>query len=387
MEIAYAFDNRVPSPQADTEQLVSTLAALSRRPGLDATLLLPRDGPERSGEEIRAYYGLEGAFGVARFRCPRRPRVAQKLGSAARATFAGPARSADAVYTRNLPVAFAAAAAGRPVALDTYRPWPAQVAALRPPLRWLTGRGAFLGAVLHSRAARRSWKRLGVAEDRLLVAHNGWEPAHMEPRLGRQEARARIDPVDLPADRPVAVYTGRVDREKGLDVVLGAARRLPRALFLLVGASGEGAFEREAAAVENVRLVPWRPLPEVSRWLYAADALILAPSRAPVEEHGNTVLPMKLFKYLAAGRPILAPRRGDLEELLADGENARLVRPGDPGRAASALEELFDDTALRRRLSEGARRTAEGLTWDDRARRIHRFLRRRLDERSGSAGG
>lgn len=376
MRILYAFDNRVPSPQADTEQLVSTLAALSRR-GVDATLLLPRVGRERDAEAIRAYYRVEGSFDVAHFRCPRRPRVAQKLGSAARAALAREARTRDLVYTRNLPVAVAAAAAGHRVALDTYRPWPAQIPPLRPLLRRLMGSRRFVGAVLHSRLARRSYLRLGVPEERLLVAHNGYEPAHLEPTLGPEEARGRVG---LPRDRPTVVYTGRVDRDKGLDAVLETARRLPGAAFVLVGASGQGAFEREAAAVDNVELVPWQPVEELAPWLYAADVLLLPPSRAPVEEHGNTVLPMKLFKYLAAGRAVLGPRRADLREILTDGENARLVAPGDPEAAASALAGLLEDEGLRRRLAEGASRTARDLTWDARARRIHRFLERRLTE-------
>jgi len=376
MRILYAFDNRVPSPQADTEQLVSTLSALSRRPGVEVTLAVPRAGSAGSGAEIRSYYSLEGSFRLVRFDVPCRPRVVQKLCAALRAAREIDPDSCAVLLCRNLPVATAALVAGHRVALDTYRPWPDQAPILRPLLRRLVSSPRFVGACLHSDLCRRSYRKLGVPAERLLTAHNGFEPAHMEPVLARDEARALLG---IPAERPVAVYTGRVDREKGLDVVLATARRLADVRFFLVGASGGGELQREARSLENVRLVPWRPPSEVAAWIYAADVLLLPPSRAPLARHRKTVLPMKIFKYLAGGRPILGPRREDVEELLSDGRNARLVRPGDPAGAARALSELLDDPELRRRLSRGARQTARSLTWDARAERIHLFLSNRLD--------
>jgi glycosyltransferase involved in cell wall biosynthesis len=101
-----------------------------------------------------------------------------------------------------------------------------------------------------------------------------------------------------------------------------------------------------------------------------------------LQEHRNCVLPMKLFSYLAARRPILAPLAPDTAELLADGETALLVEPDDPGAAAAALDRLLADAPLARRVADGAFRLALGLTWDDRARRIGGFLAGRLDQRS-----
>jgi glycosyltransferase involved in cell wall biosynthesis len=87
---------------------------------------------------------------------------------------------------------------------------------------------------------------------------------------------------------------------------------------------------------------------------------------------------MKLFQYLAAGRPILAPETPDLVELLRDGENARLVPPGDVPAAVAALRGLLTNPTLSSHLSEGARATSADLTWDARARKILRFLADRL---------
>ena len=113
-------------------------------------------------------------------------------------------------------------------------------------------------------------------------------------------------------------------------------------------------------------------------WLHAADLLLIPPSRAPLERYRNCVLPLKLFSYLAAGRPILAPFAPDTAELLADGENALLVPPGESEAAAAALDRILGDAALAARLGAAARAAARELTWDRRAERIEAFLEARL---------
>ena len=83
---------------------------------------------------------------------------------------------------------------------------------------------------------------------------------------------------------------------------------------------------------------------------------------------------MKTYAYLAAGRPILAPRSPDTAELLRHGENAWLVEPERPDLAAAALSEILGSPDLAERLGAGAARTAAGLSWDARAAAILRFL-------------
>jgi glycosyltransferase involved in cell wall biosynthesis len=101
---------------------------------------------------------------------------------------------------------------------------------------------------------------------------------------------------------------------------------------------------------------------------------LIPPTSAPLQRFRRTVLPMKVFMYLAAGRPILAPRLPDVEEVLTDGQTARLVVPDDPAEAANALTHLLADRALQDRLSRNALALAAQYTWTARARRIMDFV-------------
>jgi glycosyltransferase involved in cell wall biosynthesis len=119
-----------------------------------------------------------------------------------------------------------------------------------------------------------------------------------------------------------------------------------------------------------VRCFGFRPARELPPFLLAADVLLIPPSAAPLMQHGRTVLPMKVFSYLAAGRPIVAGRLPDVCEVLVDGDNALLVTPDAADETAQALRALLADPGLCERLSQGALRSAAELTWESRARRV-----------------
>jgi glycosyltransferase involved in cell wall biosynthesis len=376
MRITYVFDVPLPDTGADTEQVVNTASALARQ-GHQVTLLIPaRADGAGDAARLRDYYHVTGDFTVRHLPLRYRGlRLLEKWSHALRARRDPAVHQAQVVYTRNLPAAGVMLRAGHRVVYEHFRPWGDQVPPLQPYLRWVLRHPRLVGAVFHSAFARDSYLRLGVPAERLLVAHNGWDPARMEPRLTREAARARLG---LPAGGFTVAYSGRLNRRKGLEVLLAAARAAPEIGFVLIGSEGEGPVEREAAGLPNVRVVPWLGFGELAPWLYAADALVIPPSLAPLARHGNTVLPIKLFLYLAAGRALVAPVAPDTAELLADGRNARLIPPGDPAGLVSALRELAADPARTARLAAGALETAAGLTWEARAGHIGKFLSGRL---------
>ena len=123
--------------------------------------------------------------------------------------------------------------------------------------------------------------------------------------------------------------------------------------------------------------MPWQAPGDLPAWLAAADVLLIPPSRAPLEQFRNCVLPLKLFAYFAAGQPILAPAAPDTAELLDDGENALLVPPGRPDLAAAALDRILREPGLAARLAAGrAAERRRAHLGQRRAEKIEAFLER-----------
>jgi glycosyltransferase involved in cell wall biosynthesis len=297
-----------------------------------------RAGSSLTHDELCHYYQVEGPFRVLEVPAlSGRFRPLQKAAHSAQA--ARVPGAFDVWYTRNLSSVAAGLAAGHRVVYEHFRPWPDQYPPLEPLLRGMMRHPKFLGAILHSAYARDSFRRIGVPEQKLTVVCNGFDPAKMEPRLDKAEARSAVG---LPLDAKVVVYAGHVNARKGLDVLLDIAAECPHVLFVLVGSHGEGPIEKAARALANVRVVEWQRFDRTIVYLYAADVLVIPPSLSPLTQHGTTVLPMKLFTYLATGRVILGPRAADTATLLDD-SNAVLVAPGDARLAAKALLALLAD--------------------------------------------
>lgn len=377
MRIAYVTDQVLPQTATDTRQMVSMAAALGGV-GAEVTLVTPArwTSEEATADEVAAYYEVPLRFKLATVRSVYpNIRGIEKLAQGLVGPRHPAARRVDLVYTRTLPILLGALAARRPVVYETYRPWPDQQPLSRPLFRWIGRQPHFLGAVLHSHLAAGSYVHAGVPREKLLPAHNGYDPSALQPVLSQAEARQRCG---LPPERPVVAYTGRIAMKKGLDLVLAMAEAVPEALFVLVGSEGRGPVEQRAAALENVRVVPWLPAGKTVPYLYAADVLLIPPTSGPLQQVGNTVLPIKTFLYMAAGRAILAPCTPDVQELLRDGENAALVPPDDLSAMLQQLRRLLDTSTLRKRLGKAAQHDVADLTWDCRAEHVLHFLRKRL---------
>ena len=375
MRIVYPLLWATVGRQACQEQAINTVAALARR-GHDLTLLMPqaRGDADLSADDLRAYYRVEGDF-----RLVQRPSrwAGERVGRTLmwlHQVFRDPElRGADLMLSRT-PVMFGTPVLPAiPFATDHYRPWSDEVPALRPFFRRNAHHRLCAGLIIHSHFAAGAYRRAGIDEGRILVAHNGAPPP--AERLDKEAARARLG---LPAARPIALYAGRLNGEKGLDQLLAMAALRPEILFVLVGSEGEGPIEREAARSDNVRIFPWATPEVLPVWLQAADILLIPPSRAPLKRFRRSVLPMKLFAYLAAGRPILAPQSPDTAELLEHEATGLLVPPDCPAAAAAALDRLLADDALAARLSNSALQLSADLSWDRRAEKISAFLQMRL---------
>ncbi len=368
--VLFAFENPLPSRQADAEVFVSTarhLAPLLRR----SWLHVPLPATDRARAAAEALAGMP----VVRARAPLRPAALRHLCCGLGLPFRRAFREADLVYTRNLWIAFVAILCGQRVAFDHYRPWAAQVPPLQPLIARLLAHPRFLVNVCHSDYTRERYLALGLAPARLVRVRNGFDPDRFRARPSVEAAKRALG---LDPARRTVVYTGRLNHRKGLALVVEAARLRPDHLFLLVGSTGEGPVEALAAVVPNVRVVPWKEPDALAAWILAADVLLVPPSWKPLAEFGSTVLPLKLFLYLAAGRAIVAGDTPDVREVLRHGDNAVLCRPDDAAALAGALDALARDPALAGRLAARALADSRDLTWTARARTIAALLAARL---------
>lgn len=373
LRIGYITTRPVPSRETDTQQVLSTVDALGGA-GVDVELIVPASyrrirGRARLEAEVRDFYDVRRPFRlVPLWTLEPSPIQAERPAHALAAVLRARGRRYDLVHTRSRAAVTLCVALGIPVVFETYRRLGHDAPRLAALLARLARSRHLLGVVTHSHASADSLAAAGFPRDKLAVIHNGHDPRKLEPRLDRAAARAALG---LPDAAPIALYTGNVQPEKGLDVVLEMAARTPEVRYLIVGGK-----DKDLAALTdditrrlltNVDCPGWRPAAELAPYFHAADALLIPPAAGPLLDHGRTVLPMKVFGYLAAGRPILAGDLPDVAEILRHGDNAWLVPPDDPAAAAAGLRRVLGDPELASRLGASALATSEDLTWDARA--------------------
>jgi glycosyltransferase involved in cell wall biosynthesis len=307
------------------------------------------------------------------------------------------ARSADAIYQRHARFSLAGAVLARltqrPLILEFngsevyfgryWNPTPLQRRLARCEDEAL--RAATLIVVV-SEVDRQSLLDRGIEPERILLNPNGVD-ARRFATGGGAEVRDRHG---LEAGDFVIGFAGTFGSWHGAPVLARAfasvAAKLPGARLLLVGEGPE--LERtlaivdEAGVADRVTSTGAVAPGEVPAHLDACDLLASphVPLAGGVQFFGS---PTKLFEYMAAGKPIVASRLGQIGDILDDGETALLVEPGSADELAAAVLRLAGSADLRQTLGSNARRVAtERHSWQENARRLVDAYERVCSERS-----
>jgi len=186
----------------------------------------------------------------------------------------------------------------------------------------------------------------GIAPERVVAISAGVDGDQFHAGVSGRPVRAELG-LD---EAPVVGLVANVRGSKGHNVFLEAARAVlvskPDARFLIVG-DGVGFDEvsrrvREMSLDTSVRLTGFRrDIPEV---MAALDVLVLPSIR-------SEAIPQVIPQALAVGTPVVASTVGGSPELIRDGENGRLVPPGDARALADAILALLREPERARAMA------------------------------------
>lgn len=381
-KIAYISDQHYPIEKADSEQVVNTVSALAAE-GAHVDLVIPRDwttfGSDKSERiaRLKDFYFLRNGFTTAELvHLPLSNLRLEKYSHGILAPVWARLSGYDIIYSRNLLPVFIAFALNLKIIFETYRLHKLFVVKV---LKHLTRLSNFLGIITHSEPSKERLLMNGVPAEKVTVIPNGFNPELFASDLTQEEARkiAGFEP-----NEKIACYSGRLDREKGIEALIDLAGQTPEVQYYFIGKTQKDApnwilEQCKTKQIHNVTVLGWMNPNKLTTYLFAADVLLIPPVSAPLHKHGKTVLPMKLFQYLASARPILAPRLPDIHTLLTE-ENAVLVEPDDPAAAVAAIHRIFEQPDWASEIARKARHSAQEYTWENRARRILQFIHERL---------
>ena len=207
---------------------------------------------------------------------------------------------------------------------------------------------------VNSEEYRQSWIKRGFDPAKLKIFPRGLDtelftPARRDPaffeKFSVQNGEVRL------------LYVGRISREKDLDILADAYRRLrdeglPVQLFVV----GHGPYsEAFAESLPEACLTGYLRGRELAT-AYASADIFVFPSTT--DTFGNVIIEAQ-----ASGVPVVVSDSGGPKELVEDKANGLITKSRDVDDFTSAIRALVNDPALRKRMGSCARKSVTDRSW------------------------
>jgi len=367
MKIFYLANIRLPTERAHGYQIMKTCQSLAEL-GVEVCLVVPRRR-NQLGDDAFGYYHLPRKFSIERIWSPDFFRVEWFLGAKLSFAFNRVAffkrciflkLSKDAViFSRDPELVFLATLRGYKVFYNAHN-FPDHPSFLL----WLIKNSS--GIVANSSGTAEGFLKRRFRN--VLVLPNAVDLAEFDSvPEDRQALRKELS---LPIGKPLAIYAGHLYGWKGAEIFLEAAALRPEINFAIVGGMQKEIERFQGVAdkknLHNLFLVGHQPRHQIPRFLKSADVLIL-PNVATDQESFRYTSPLKLFEYLASGRPIAAADLPSLREIVSEKE-VRFFKSGD----AHSLVLAIDVAVLSD--SKAGRILAEKYSWQEYGKKLCHFL-------------
>lgn len=369
MNITLISTSTIPSQKANSIQVMMACQGLAEL-GHKLTLLVP-------GEKISAFdllrsnYGVHGEpFEIEAIPC--RPQL-KRLDLALRTVRRAKQKRADLIYTWTIQAAVFASMAGFPVVYEMH-----DLPGGRFGKRWFDAfvhrknkkRVAFITKALMERVLQQF---PALSPNDCVIAPNGFSAQDYQdlPDVAPAKRAMGFDAGLL------ASCSGHLYRGRGVELFLDMAEAIPEISFYWFGGDPQEVERRKAEAaarrLENVRFTGFIEKSKLPLAQAASDILLMPYGREIAGSSGGNSAaicsPMKLFEYLAVGRPIISSDLPVFHEVL-DESCALFCEPDKLEDWVTALRRLQNDPQAAVRFAAAARRRSAGFSWVERQQKI-----------------
>ncbi|MDB4978590.1 MAG: hypothetical protein JWM56_776 [Candidatus Peribacteria bacterium] len=378
MRIAYCTNVRLPSERAHGHQIAQVCDALMKLGhAVDVFAPFRRSSVK---EEFSAYYKVSsairlqhigkidfiesifapGVFGLWLMNSMLRRELVPELHKG----------SYDILYTRSPALLPALLGIGKPVLLELH-----QLPRLRRK-EFVQSCNTCRLVICLTTSMRDTLLSWGVRADRLLVEGDAVDLDRFENLPQREKAERKLY---VKTDRIIVGYVGRLKTlgmEKGVSVLLEALADLQKTkqfFGLIIGGPEEDRKEYEELArqlgltEDDVRFAGEIPSASVPVSLVACDILTMPFPDLPHYRHNMS--PLKMFEYMAAGRPIITSDLPTIRDVLSE-ETAVFCAPGSSESLKQAIVWVHEHPEEARLKAEKARELVKRHTWQERMKRI-----------------
>src|SRR3989344_1070377 len=213
----------------------------------------------------------------------------------------------------------------------------------------------------------------GADASKILVAHDGVDPDVFNAvNKNAEELKTELN---LPKEQFLVGYVGKfktLEQERGLKTMIEALSLLDKETKMAFVGGDEAEVKEYKSLAQRFNVLPqfifigYQPYKHMVEYMKAMDAVVLPSPDKPLAHYSS---PLKLFEYMASGRPIIASNLPAIREVLND-KNALFFKPESGDDLARAIKMIKASPALGYHLSRQALADVKNYTWTSRAENI-----------------
>jgi len=382
MQIVYISNAVLPSRSANSIHVMKMCQAFARN-GHDVTLIFPDslNLEERGVDDIFSFYGVDECFKLSKVQwCPLwlktffSNKLAQNILFVIKRVIypliaAGNARSfkPELIYSRFLPGCYWASRSETSIVFEHHAPASEFPMMSRMMFKKLIQQTNFKRLVVISKPLLLYYKeKFCLLNNRLLLAPDGAD--EIVDVISTELKQSHIFNVG---------YTGHLYSGRGIELIEQLAQKLPDIGFHIIGGKEPLLSKWKAISkfYSNLHLYGFISPRDISGYLVCMDVLLAPYQRCVNTGTGrNTVdrmSPLKLFEYMATGKPMICSDLPVLHEVLEDKVNALFCNPDSVDEWVEAIDKLKNSKELSLRIGNKAREIfLEKYTWKIRAENV-----------------
>lgn len=213
-------------------------------------------------------------------------------------------------------------------------------------------------------------ERYTIPAGKMVVIESGSNTSLFKP-LSRADC---LEKLKLDQKARYVGFVGMFFRHQGIDTLIEASPAIlssfPDARFLVVGDGVMMEEWKRKISQKNLSqafIFPGQvPYVDVPLYLNSMDVCV-----APFTRDRGETSPLKLFDYLACGRPVVASDIASIHEILLESGAAIPITPDDPKALAKAITELFCNPEKAAELGRRGRQFVQSkYSWEAVAQRL-----------------
>lgn len=380
--IAYiTLNGRIPSMTANSVGVMNMCSQYAQQ-GLTTTLIIP--GGQGMGlnelgnaRDVFEFYSVEKKFNIVRF--PNLFGLLSRFTSLYSLALVLYAKVNDValITTRSLEVAVWSTRLRIPVIMESHNFSKIEVHRMFPVWVSFTKKSTYpVSMIVTTKAAKISYINKGIPESRIIVLPNGVDVERFN-KVNITEQKFEVEGRDILT--PDVTYCGSLQHGKGIDQLIDAAALLKDAKFMIVGGTNAQISKYKSLLksrnIDNVFFSGHVSQSQVPQFLARSRVLVLPNTTNATAHSPEYTSPMKMFDYMASGKPIVASDMPIFHEILRHKHNAFFVAPDSGKELANGIQYLLDNPELARLIGKNALADVKDYSWQIRVAKVIEWQR------------